>query len=60
MDEDRSAGTGKKITGKIKETVGKMTGNEKMEAEGKADQVKGGVQNTVGEAKDTARDAVKK
>ncbi|GAA3902961.1 hypothetical protein GCM10022244_11450 [Streptomyces gulbargensis] len=27
--------------GKIKETVGKATGNEKMQAEGKTDQMKG-------------------
>jgi uncharacterized protein YjbJ (UPF0337 family) len=52
MDENRSAGIGKKISGKVKETVGKVTGNKKMEAEGKAEQVAGGTQETYGEAKD--------
>ena len=60
MDSDRPAGAGKKITGKIKETVGKMVGNEKLETEGKADQMKGGVQETYGDAKDSVRDTLKK
>lgn len=51
-------GTGsvaKNLKGKIKEGFGKATGDAKTEAEGRADQAEGKVQNTVGGAKDKAR-----
>jgi uncharacterized protein YjbJ (UPF0337 family) len=41
--------------GKVKEVVGKAVGDKKLEGEGKADQVKGKVQNTIGGLKDTLR-----
>ena len=56
MDEDRIDGAAKNIGGKIKEGFGKLVGDGKIEAEGKADQVVGKVQNTYGGAKDTVRD----
>jgi uncharacterized protein YjbJ (UPF0337 family) len=59
MDKDRVAGTGKKLKGSIKETAGKITGDKKLETEGKADKIEGKVQNTVGGIKDAARDALK-
>ncbi|HEX7970466.1 MAG TPA: CsbD family protein [Stellaceae bacterium] len=43
------AGTMDKAKGKVKEAVGKVTGDTRTEAEGKTDQVKG-------EAKDAAHD----
>ena len=55
-DHDRIEGAAKNIGGKIKETAGKVTGDEKLKAEGRADQVEGKVQNTVGGIKDTLRD----
>ncbi|ASE38601.1 MAG: CsbD family protein [Pseudomonadota bacterium] len=55
-DHDRIEGAAKNIGGKIKEGVGKVTGDTKMQAEGKADQVEGKVQNTVGGVKDSLRD----
>ncbi|KQP45970.1 MAG: CsbD family protein [Brevundimonas sp.] len=55
-DHDRIEGAAKNIGGKIKEGVGKLTGDTKMQAEGKADQVEGKVQNAVGGAKDSLRD----
>ena len=55
-DQDRIEGAGKNIGGKIKEGVGKMTGDSKLQAEGKADQVEGKVQNAVGGVKDSLRD----
>ena len=58
MDKDRVEGAGKNIVGKIKEGVGKITGDTKTEAEGKADQVEGKVQNTVGGIKDKAREVL--
>ncbi|WP_295198448.1 CsbD family protein [uncultured Brevundimonas sp.] len=55
-DHDRIEGAAKNIGGKIKEGVGKMTGDTKLQTEGKADQVEGKVQNAVGGAKDSLRD----
>ncbi len=56
VDEDRKAGTADKIKGSVKEGIGKLTGDEQKEAEGKAQKNKGKVQNKVGEAKDKVRD----
>lgn len=54
-DHDRIEGAAKNIGGKIKEVAGKVTGDSKLEAEGKADQVAGKIQNAVGGAKDALR-----
>ena len=54
-DHDRIEGAAKNIGGKIKEAAGKLTGDEKLKAEGRADQVVGKVQNAVGGLKDTLR-----
>lgn len=59
-DQDRIDGAARNIGGKIKETAGKVTGDEKLQAEGRADQVAGKVQNAVGGVKDSVRDAVNK
>ncbi len=55
MDKDRTEGAAKNIGGKIKEGFGKLTGDTKTQAEGKAQQAEGKVQNTVGGIKDTVR-----
>ncbi len=60
MDKDRVSGAVDQAKGAIKDTVGKMTGDTKMQAEGKADKAAGKVENTVGGAKDSARDALDK
>jgi uncharacterized protein YjbJ (UPF0337 family) len=57
MDEDRIKGPVKEGTGKVKEELGDLTDDPKTEAEGKAEQVGGKLQNEWGEAKDTIRDA---
>lgn len=59
MDKDRIKGAAQKIKGGIKEAVGKMTGNRKLEADGKIDKAAGSVRQVVGEAKDVVRDVVK-
>ena len=41
--------------GKIKEVAGKVTGDAKLETEGKSDKAAGKVQNAVGGLKDTLR-----
>jgi uncharacterized protein YjbJ (UPF0337 family) len=57
MDKDRIEGAGKQAKGNVKEAWGKMTGDAKTEAEGKADKAEGRAQNAVGGIKDSARDA---
>lgn len=52
-DKDRIEGAAKNIGGKIKEGIGKVTGDEKLQAEGKADQIEGKTQNAIGGIKDT-------
>ncbi len=60
MHKDEVEGAGKQAKGAIKDAVGGLTGNEKLQAEGKLDKVEGKVQSKVGEVKDDARDALKK
>ncbi len=60
MDKDRVQGAMDQAKGSIKEGVGKVTGDQKMQAEGAADKMAGKAENTVGGVKDTARDALNK
>lgn len=60
MDKDRIAGGAKKVTGTIKEGVGKATGDRQTEAEGTSEKAEGRVQNAVGHAKDAAREILNK
>jgi uncharacterized protein YjbJ (UPF0337 family) len=55
MNKDRIVGAVKEIKGSIKETVGKTTGDAKLEADGRADKVEGKVQNAIGGLKDTLK-----
>jgi uncharacterized protein YjbJ (UPF0337 family) len=55
VDKDRIKGSAKQVGGKAKEIAGKVTGDTKTENEGKADQLTGKVQNTVGGMKDAIR-----
>lgn len=59
MDKDRVEGTAKQAKGSIKDAAGKVLGDTKLQAEGKADKAAGKVQNAVGGLKDKARDAAK-
>ena len=60
VDKDRVEGAGKQAKGSIKEGIGKVTGDTKMQSEGTADKVEGKTQNAVGSAKDKLRDALDK
>jgi uncharacterized protein YjbJ (UPF0337 family) len=59
MDKDRIEGSANQAKGAIKQAAGKMTGDAKLQGEGAADKAMGKVQNAVGSAKDTLRDAGK-
>jgi uncharacterized protein YjbJ (UPF0337 family) len=55
-DKDRVKGAAKNAGGKIKETIGKVTGDKSTQAEGKKEKAVGKVQETYGRAKDKARE----
>jgi len=59
MDKDRIQGSVEQAKGKMKEVAGKVTGDAKLESEGKTEQVAGKLQNAVGSLKDAVKDAVK-
>jgi uncharacterized protein YjbJ (UPF0337 family) len=55
MDKDRTKGSVTNMGGKLKEGAGKLTGDSKLQAEGKMDQGKGKVQNALGGLKDAVK-----
>jgi uncharacterized protein YjbJ (UPF0337 family) len=55
MDKDRIKGSAEQAKGAVKETVGKVFGDKKLETEGKTDKAAGKVQNAVGGLKDAVR-----
>jgi uncharacterized protein YjbJ (UPF0337 family) len=57
MNKERIEGSLDQAKGKVKETIGKATGDAKLESEGKADQAAGKVENAIGGAKDAIKDA---
>lgn len=59
MDKDRIQGSATQAKGAVKEAVGKVTGDAKLQAEGSADKAAGKIQNAVGGVKDAIREAGK-
>jgi uncharacterized protein YjbJ (UPF0337 family) len=60
VDKDRVEGAADKAKGAVKEGVGKLTGDQKLQGEGAADKAKGAAKSAVGGIKDTIRDATKR
>lgn len=60
MSTNRIEGAIDKGVGAAKEGAGKVTGNEKLQAEGAAQKVEGDLQNKVGKAQDKIGDAIKR
>ena len=56
MDKDRIAGAAKDFAGKAESAVGGLTGDTKTQADGRAREAAGTVQNLYGQAKDAASD----
>ena len=54
--EDKAGNAADKVKGKVKETAGKAVGNERLTAEGRADQAKGDAKQAVEKAKDALKD----
>ena len=57
MDKDRISGAANQAKGAIKDAAGKLTGDAKLQAEGKMDKLKGKIESAVGGAKDALREA---
>jgi len=60
MDKDRIAGVAHQIKGRVRETVSKVTGDARSQAEGAAERAAGKVQNVAAGTKDAVREAAKK
>ena len=60
VDENRVKGAFDQVKGAVKDAAGKLLGDEKLQAEGKADKVTGKAESTVGGVKDAVRDAADK
>ena len=56
--EQELKGTGQRIKGKVQEGVGRLTGNEDMEAEGNLNQAGGRVREKLGETGRNVADAL--
>lgn len=57
MDKDRIKGKIEEVAGQAKRKVGEVTGDDKTQAEGLAEQAKGKARQAVGKAKDAVREA---
>jgi uncharacterized protein YjbJ (UPF0337 family) len=55
---DRGEGVAEQVGGKIKQGVGKLIGNEQMEAEGKAKELKGEAREETAKAGERSKGAV--
>jgi len=55
MDKDRIKGSAEQAKGTVREAVGKILGDKKLESEGNAEKAVGKVQNAIGGLKDTLR-----
>lgn len=59
MDKEHVKGAADKISGAVKEGIGKATGDASLEAKGKLDKAKGEARQVAGDIKDAVRKADK-
>jgi uncharacterized protein YjbJ (UPF0337 family) len=59
MDKEHIKGAADKAKGAVKDAAGKLTGDQKLQAEGKLDKAKGEAHNIAGDVKDAIKDAQK-
>ncbi|AYO84317.1 MULTISPECIES: CsbD family protein [Methylobacterium] len=57
---DKIKGLANEAVGNVKQAAGNVTGNDKLVAEGKAQELKGEAQKTVGDVKDGAKNLADK
>jgi uncharacterized protein YjbJ (UPF0337 family) len=60
MDKNRIDGIAKQVKGSVKEAIGKVTGDTRIQAEGIAEKNVGKAQAEVGEVADKLRDSARK
>ena len=53
MDKDRVIGVAKQLIASLKQVVGKVVGDTKLQVDGRAEKVEGQLQNAAGGVKDT-------
>jgi uncharacterized protein YjbJ (UPF0337 family) len=56
MDREHIKGTAEKAKGAIKDAAGKVTGDKKLQTEGKLDKAKGSAHNVAGDIKDAMKE----
>jgi uncharacterized protein YjbJ (UPF0337 family) len=59
MDREHVKGTADKAKGAIKDAAGKVTGDKKLQSEGKVDKAKGAAHNIAGDLKDAVKETNK-
>jgi uncharacterized protein YjbJ (UPF0337 family) len=59
MNKEGIEGAAQKGVGAVKDAVGKAVGNDKLRAEGVADQIVGSAKEAIGKAKDAVHKASK-
>jgi uncharacterized protein YjbJ (UPF0337 family) len=57
MNKHQVKGMSNRVTGEVKQQVGKMTGDSSLQAKGHAREAKGKLQQGLGDAKEAVRDA---
>jgi uncharacterized protein YjbJ (UPF0337 family) len=57
---DKIKGVANEAIGNVKQGIGKVTDNERLRAEGKAQEIKGEAQQAVGKAKDALKNVIDK
>ena len=57
MDREHVKGAADKAKGAMKDAAGKVTGDTKLQSEGKIDKAKGAAHNAAADVKDAARKA---
>lgn len=55
VDKNRIVGSAREAKGTVKQVIGRVIGDAKLEAEGTADKAEGKIQNAVGGLKDTLK-----
>jgi uncharacterized protein YjbJ (UPF0337 family) len=58
MDKNRIEGQADKVKGSVKDTAGKVLGNDRLRAEGQFDKAKGEIKEAAGKAADAAREGI--
>lgn len=59
MDHIRIKAAAQKIRGSVEKSVGKLTGNKKLEAKGHSNHAAGSIRMAAGTAKDSVKEALK-